>query len=380
MNSQEESNSNFWCVLQKIKQHHIHTQTGDLISYDIHLLSGNNNELEILKKLSKWKAIQIVCKRLNSGLRISVYLYLIQPRFNEIYRKFHPFQQPDFNHSRLTKYSCNERDYSYKYPSFTENYLFKEAEQFEQILKHFLRAGAISLDDYGAINSKMMKILLRKSLNSKRIKRMKRKRHHHYGQKSSETKQLPLPITGEIVVSGLNESLKALRPKSPQNSGLRFPYKIPAGTCWNNIIIKFLNDKQVEIWVKKLKHVSDFKEMGMIGKGKIASPSEQWLFLRVLAKCYGELSIKDPEAKDKYKKQKQALSETLRNYFSIDYDPFYPYQSCQEKGGNSYKIKLVLIPPPVKNNLEKSIDSNDDADALGIHEFLNETAPQVLES
>ncbi len=120
--------------------------------------------------------------------------------------------------------------------------------------------------------------------------------------------------------------------------------------------------------------------MGMVGKGNIPKPCEQWHFLRVLAQYNGELTIKDPEAKDKYKKQKQGLSETLRKYFSIDYDPFYPYQSCVEKGGNSYKIKLLLIPPPKQDLPKHHMDNDNDADSLGIHEFLDETAPLVIEA
>jgi hypothetical protein len=131
--------------------------------------------------------------------------------------------------------------------------------------------------------------------------------------------------------------------------------------------------------VKKQLHLTDYKEMGMVGRGKNPEPSEQWLFLKVLAQYNGEITIKDTEAKDKYKKQKQVLTDTLRSYFAIDYDPFYPYQSCLEKGGNSYKIKLLLIPPPKKDNSKQNF-IKDDADTLGITEFLNETAPQILDS
>jgi hypothetical protein len=108
----------------------------------------------------------------------------------------------------------------------------------------------------------------------------------------------------------------------------------------------------------------------MIGKGKVPEPSEQWLFMKVLAQYQGEITIRDPEAKDKYKKQKQALTETLRNYFSIDYDPFYPYHSCPEKAGNSYKIKLLLIPPFDKDTRPNIIE--EETDPLGIQEYLNE--------
>jgi hypothetical protein len=265
---------------------------------------------------------------------------------------------------------------------FPKHYLLLEVERLKVSIKHFYEAGILSKEDYEyiGITLKMIKRFLTIHLQCPRESKPEIQQKHTVSkQPSLFDSPKPLPITGEVIVSGLNESLKALRPKSPDNTGPKFPYKIPAGTHWSNVIIKFLDNEQVEIWVKKLQHVTDYKEMGMVGKGNTPKPCEQWHFLKVLAQYNGELTIKDPEAKDKYKKQKQGLSETLRNYFSIDYDPFYPYQSCLEKCGNSYKIKLMLIPPPVKNHSEENL-INEEVDELGINEFLNETAPQVVDS
>lgn len=281
---------------------------------------------------------------------------------------------------------------------FPKHYLLLEVERLEVSIKHFFEAGTINNDDYEylSITLKMMKKFLSICVrNPKKIVNKYYKKSWDQRIKFSDKRRFPiqnfpkqptlfdsqktLQIKGEIVVPGLNENLEALRPKENEIIGPKFPYKIPAGTHWNNLIIKFLDNERVEIWVKKQKHVTDYKEMGMVGKGKIPEPSEQWYFLKVLAKCNGELTIKDNEARDKYKKQKQALTETLRNYFSIDYDPFYPYHSTPEKGGNSYKIKLVLIPPPEANNASENQFSEND-DNLGITEFLSEQAPQILDS
>ena len=97
------------------------------------------------------------------------------------------------------------------------------------------------------------------------------------------------------------------------------------------------------------------KEMGFIGKGKIPNPDVQWEFLKVLSGLNGEISIKDKSAKVKYKKQKELLAKALQSYFSIDYDPFYPYRSSPEKSGESYKIKITLIPPPENENQKSAI-------------------------
>jgi hypothetical protein len=304
-----------------------------------------------------------------------------------------PDEEPELRTDKFIRQICRQNEMF-----FPKHYLLLEVERLEVSIKHFFEAGTISKDDYEflIITLKMMKKFLticvrspqktdykfnKKSWDYKNIPpdRQRFSRHNIPNQPSLFDSRNPLPIKGEIVVSGLNENLQALRPKEVESEGPKFPYKIPAGTHWNNVIIKFLDDEKVEILVKKQLHLTDYKEMGMVGRGKNPEPSEQWLFLKVLAQYNGEITIKDTEAKDKYKKQKQVLTDTLRSYFAIDYDPFYPYQSCLEKGGNSYKIKLLLIPPPKKDNSKQNF-IKDDADTLGITEFLNETAPQILDS
>lgn len=135
----------------------------------------------------------------------------------------------------------------------------------------------------------------------------------------------------------------------------KFPYKLPKGTEWKNFIIKFIDNENVFIKVNKYKHTANYLEMGFVGRGKNPVPSVAWIFLKVLARLNGEIQIKDKEASDKYKKQKEQLSNILASYFSIDYDPFFPYKSSQEKKGNSYRIKIVLIPPPEENDMQKNL-------------------------
>jgi len=146
------------------------------------------------------------------------------------------------------------------------------------------------------------------------------------------------------------EGLKELANAKKKDDKPKFPYKLPAGARWEEMIIKFFDDENVYIQVKQFKLNTTYKDMGFVGKGKIPNPSEAWAFLRVLSKLNGELAITDKEAKEKYKKQKEFLAKSLQSYFSIDYDPFYPYHSSSEKSGNSYKIKITLIPPPEKGD------------------------------
>jgi len=178
-------------------------------------------------------------------------------------------------------------------------------------------------------------------------------------------------IDNEVGIRGIETLARA--EKRDKN---KFPHKLPAGTIWENFTIKFLDDENVFIQVKQLKHNTNYKEMGLVGKGNNPNPSELWAFLKVLAGRNGELTFKDPQARDKYKKQKELLAKSLQSYFSLDYDPFYPYRSSSEKSGNSYKIKITLIPPLDQNKGEVI---NKDEDALGIKNYLDEQNPQVYE-
>ncbi|MCC6864535.1 MAG: hypothetical protein IT280_00075 [Ignavibacteria bacterium] len=280
-----------------------------------------------------------------------------------------------------------------------QHYLQLEAKKFEIVLKLFFETGIINQVDYRflTVTLEMIITFLNTRIPVQPQEQSKRKNYWdqpNYLRKHSKQRKLsainnlrqlslfdltnPLPITGKIEVTGLNERLDAIKLKESIPTEPKFPHKIPSGTHWKQVIINFLNNEQIEINVKKLRHITDYKEMGFVGKGKIPEPSEQWIFLKVLAQCNGELTIKDDTAKDTYKQQKHLLTESLQNYFSIDFDPFYPYKSSPEKHGNSYRIKLTLIPPPKQYNEPHTETAEEDT--LGIREFLDEHAPQVIES
>lgn len=121
---------------------------------------------------------------------------------------------------------------------------------------------------------------------------------------------------------------------------------IPAGTMWENFIIKFIDDQKVLIEVVGKKEEADYKKMGF-EDNRQSKPDSQWVLLKLLSSHNGELSWNNNEAEEKIKKIKERLSKQLKNYFSIDYDPFYPYKNTK-----SYKIKITLIP------LEKEIEEN----------------------
>jgi hypothetical protein len=215
--------------------------------------------------------------------------------------------------------------------------------------------------------------------------------------------QDPILEIEEIIDEG-RRLINALEPtQSKQNSPeiiiddkeeatYRFPHKLPRGTKWDNFIIKFLDEESVLIKVFKFERTATYREMGFIGRGKNPKPSVAWAFLKVLAKCNGELSIRDPEARDVYKKQKELLSESLEEYFTLDYDPFYPYEEPikNRKLKNSYKIKIDLIPPPVieenpgrlivQVDLTSPSTPKEDDDSYGTKEYLTDECQIIDDS
>jgi hypothetical protein len=181
-------------------------------------------------------------------------------------------------------------------------------------------------------------------------------------------------VHGKIEIDGLQEELNKIAAAKKDDDRPKFPHRLPAGTKWEDMTIKFVDDENVYVQIKQFKEHVSYKDMGFVGRGKNPDPSEAWVFLRILAQVGGELTIKDAQARDKYKKQKELLVKTLQNYFSLDYDPFYPYRSSTEKSGNSYKIKITLIPSDKQGQANANKNNNDD---LGIEEEYKRQAPQV---
>jgi len=188
--------------------------------------------------------------------------------------------------------------------------------------------------------------------------------------------KIQLVSGSEIEIGGLRDGLKSIVQKGKEDNKPKFPYKLPAGTVWENFILKFVDDENIQIQVRQFQHIANYKDIVSYGKGKkIPKPSVLWDFLKVLAQLGGEISIKDKKRRNQYKKQKELLSECFRSYFSIDYDLFYPYYSAEGKESKSYKIKVTLIPLP-----EQSQDDEDEEkDDLGIAEEYKKQTPLVYE-
>lgn len=200
-------------------------------------------------------------------------------------------------------------------------------------------------------------------------------------EETEKTKKIKTTQIPKVEIIGLQDGLKAIAQTKKEEGKNKFPYKLPAGTEWKNFIIQFLNKEEVYIQVNRFKHNENYAKMRFAdNRFSIPKPNEGWTFLWVLAKYNGELTIKDPDAKDTYKKQKELVSKALKSYFSMESDPFFPYQETK-----SYKTRFALLPPPeeseemgkkhqiTQTGIEhKSVDEE-------IRQFFEEQAPQVYD-
>ncbi len=126
-------------------------------------------------------------------------------------------------------------------------------------------------------------------------------------------------------------------PQKKTKAGPRFPYKIPAGTEWKNITLVFTNKEAVRILVAGKTHGTDFAGMGF-ADGRSGERNLQWALLRLLAERGGMILASDTDANNNFKKQKQTLSEKLKEYFSLETDPFVRY-----KKEDGYKLKMTIF-------------------------------------
>lgn len=246
----------------------------------------------------------------------------------------------------------------------------ERALQFQDLFSSFLQ-----FDDYCIDNGQIIKSTPKtlKDIKTRIEKRRKEQAVQTIDNKEFAPTKEPLSIKiVEMPELKIEETKK-------ENGKPQFPYKLPAGTVWENITFQFLDNENAFIQIKQHKHYTDYKEMGLVGRGKNPKPSELWAFLKVLAFENGEITINSPEVKTKYKKQKELLSKFLQSYFVINLDPFFPYEPYPPyKHEKSYKIRMKLIPPSQSEKKQNGFDE-EDKDNLGIKENYEKQTPQRYE-
>jgi len=191
--------------------------------------------------------------------------------------------------------------------------------------------------------------------------------------KIQENKQEPLRVEiigmPDVKIKDFEEKVVLSKPKNKRIQ-LR---KFPADLKWENISIQFLNGQEVIVNAKDETHQTTYEAMGFQDQ-RTKSPNTQWQFLKGLSETGGGISWESPRVTLQGKKHKQLLAESLKAYFQIQDDPFYPY-----KDEKSYRIKITLIPEvksTIGTNEQEIYKDNDD---FGIEEYFKEQSPEIYE-
>jgi hypothetical protein len=143
----------------------------------------------------------------------------------------------------------------------------------------------------------------------------------------------------------------------------KFPYRLPAGTLWNQITIVFISINSIEIHVKGNAHGTGYADMGFANMNS-GKPNKQWSLLYALAKNNGNISFTQENEMPKIQKQKETLSRKLQHYFSLDTDPFEPYST---KNGYTTKFTTFIKEPSSPKTISKETEEDED-----FEDFYNE--------
>jgi hypothetical protein len=141
----------------------------------------------------------------------------------------------------------------------------------------------------------------------------------------------PVRAPEEIFASLLKQIPEA------DSGGLLF-FPTPAGITWEEIKIQFRDNHTVTIWAGEETHRYTYGEMGMISK-KDKNPTVQWTWLQGFAVSHGEINWGNKHSAHSLKKQKQLLSNRLREFFRLEDDPI-----IWDKISGTYCCRFRILP------------------------------------
>lgn len=152
----------------------------------------------------------------------------------------------------------------------------------------------------------------------------------------------------KVLARGKRKDLQKILTAKKRKS--KFPLKLYRGTRWEDFILRFKDDRTLEIFLgSEKRHEADFIEMGFKDRRKeLPTPNKQWNLLQILAGNNGVLTWEDERANATLKKTKQLLSAELERYFGLR-DPFEAYDKK-----NGYKAKFALFPIEGTSNETKT--------------------------
>lgn len=136
-------------------------------------------------------------------------------------------------------------------------------------------------------------------------------------------------------------------------------------TDWLKITIRFIDKRNVLITTdKKEVAPADYESLGF-SNDKSDKPNSAWMLLYTLALNNGETGPLGTPIPDTVRQHKKQLSDRLKAIFKNETEPFYDPTET-----NTYRIKINLIAPE---------EISENADKLGVQEYLDETMTQEEE-
>jgi len=132
---------------------------------------------------------------------------------------------------------------------------------------------------------------------------------------------------------------KIIKPKEPL-------IKLPPGTEWEDLTLKFMNKFDIEIEANEFHYKTNNEEMGFIKKNsKDKKPNVAWQFLLQSSVDKGKYDFseiqKNTPKYEKCRKQKELTSKLLKECFGIKNDPFR-----EDAKVTTYELRFKLEPDP----------------------------------
>jgi hypothetical protein len=148
-----------------------------------------------------------------------------------------------------------------------------------------------------------------------------------------EIKSTSLDSNGAFAISAnVKEKLLDEAKKNDKKSEKKIikPLLLPAGATWENIKIQFVDEFEIEIFIKgDFFEKIDYSRLSCFDlKLKEKNPDVQWQMFRKLAITRGKLDLRiNPDIKkkiDREKQKKKKLTRRLKELFCLKDDPFFP--------------------------------------------------------
>lgn len=127
-----------------------------------------------------------------------------------------------------------------------------------------------------------------------------------------------VPLLGDLTLAVEDDLKRAERPSRKVRPPL---IRVPRGCAWKDIQITVVSEDSVVVDVAGSNHRLTYRKLGLMDR-RTKKPSQQWIFLEMLAAAKGTLVWEDSAAVKENGKRRQRLGRTLREVFGLREDPF----------------------------------------------------------